>query len=150
MSRPRELLVVIADGEHVRFVRKNAANALHTVKVFDSITAHKQSSDLASSRPGASFSSTASARHAETPRHDPHTLAKEAFAKAVADQINQDAPFDALILVAPAHVMATIDGKLSLDAHHKLIGSLEKDLVKVPDEALQPHLAAWVAPHHHL
>ncbi len=148
MSR-RRLLILIADGEHGRLVRPAADNALQTERALDSILAHRRAADLTSDRPGASFHSGASARHAETPRHDPHDLAKETFAEALADHLNQTeaaGAFDDLVLVAPAQVMAAIRQHLGDASSRRVIGTLLKDLVKVPDEALAPHLAEWVRP----
>jgi protein required for attachment to host cells len=148
MSR-RRLLILIADGEHSRLVRRAADDALRTESALDSTLAHRRAADLTSDRPGASFHSGASTHHAETPRHDPHELAKERFAAALADDLNQieaAGGFDDLVLVAPAHVMAAIRQHLGDAASRRVIGALQKDLIKVPDEALSPHLAEWVRP----
>ncbi len=145
----RRLLILIADGEHGRLVRPAADHALHTERELDSILAHRRAAALTSDRPGASFHSGASVHHAETPRHDPHDLAKETFAEALADIVNQTEAaggFDDLVLVAPAHVMTAIRHHLGDAASRRIIGTLPKDLIKVPDAALSPHLAAWVRP----
>src|SRR5271155_1108245 len=76
MPKDRNLLIVVADGEHVRFVRPAADNALHSEAELDSPAAHKQSADLGSDHPGASMHTGSSAHHALAPRHDPHALAK--------------------------------------------------------------------------
>jgi protein required for attachment to host cells len=145
MPTRRRLLIVVADGERARFVRLAADNALHTERSFDSVSAHKRSSDLASDRPGASFHSDSSAHHAAAPRHDPHELAKERFADAVAAEINRAAgEFDELILVAPPHSLNSIREALDATAGAVVIGTLAKDLVKTPDDALWPHLKEWV------
>ena len=151
MSKIHHLLIVIADGEHARFVRPAPDNALHSENALDSIFAHKRASALASDRPGASFHSGASAHHAVTPRHEPHQLAKEAFAMALADHLNESLSgnaFESLVLVAPSHVMQVIRAHLDERARQRIIGALEKDLTKIPNDALQPHLAAWVPPIH--
>ena len=147
MAKHRNLLIVVADGEHARFVRVAPDNALHTERSLDSTTAHKRSSELASDRPGASLHSDASARHAATPRQDPHALAKQDFAHALATQVSEAASeFDELVLVAPAQCLNEIRARLGTDAAGKLVGTLAKDLVKTPDHELQPHLHEWVHP----
>ena len=148
MSR-RRLLILIADGEHGRLVRPAADNTLRTESALDSILAHRRAADLTADRPGASFHSGASAHHAETPRHDAHALAKESFAAALADHLSQTEAaggFDDLVLVAPVPVLAAIRQHLGDGASRRVIGTLEKDLIKVPDRALSSHLAAWVRP----
>ncbi len=147
MKKYHRLLIVIADGEHVRFVRPAADNALHSVSAIDAEQGHKRSSDIGSDRPGASFHSTSSTHHAYAPRHDLHKLEKERFAQFVGDQVNAGAAadaFDSLVVVAPAHALNAVQGELGQAARSRLVGTLHKDLVGIPDDELQPHLAEWV------
>jgi protein required for attachment to host cells len=149
MTKHRRLLIVVADGEHARFVRPAAGKALHSEAAFDSATAHKQSSDLGTDHPGASMHTGSTAHHALQPRHDPHAMEKEKFARFVAQQINAvsaaDA-FDALLLVAPPHSLDAIRSALNTTAEAKIIGTLAKDLVKTADSELLPHVEAWLPP----
>ncbi len=149
MPKHHNLLIVLADGEHVRFVRAAADNTLHSDTAMDSAAAHKRSSDLASDHLGASFHSGSSARHSIAPKHDPHTLEKEKFAQAIAAQLNAgaaDGVFDELLIVAPPHTLNGIRGHLNNAAEAKIVGTVGKDLVKTPDHELQPHIAEWVLP----
>ncbi len=149
MSRGRDLLIVIADGEHVRFVRPAEDNALHSDASLNSPSAHKRSADLGSDHPGASLHSDSSAHHALAPRHDPHELEKEKFADSIARRLSGQAAgdtFDDLVIVAPPHILSAIRGALNPATEAKLIGSLTKDLVKTPDSDLWPHLKEWVRP----
>ena len=151
LSTSKRLLIAVADGEHVRFVRPAADNALHGVASLDSVAAHKQSSDLGSDHPGASFHSDSTAHHAMAPRHDLHQLEKAKFARIVADQLNQASTqdtFDELLIVAPAHILAELREHLDASTNAKVIGTLAKDLIKTPDDELGPHLQEWVPPVH--
>jgi protein required for attachment to host cells len=151
MPRHQKLLFVIADGEHVRFVRPAEDNALHSDVAMDSISAHKRSAELGSDHPGASLHTGSSAHHALTPRHDPHQLEKEKFARAVAEQLNEAGAaggFDELVIVAPPHTLAAIHDGLDAATGAKVIGTLPKDLVKTPDSELWPHVRHWVRPVH--
>ncbi|HQT75737.1 MAG: hypothetical protein B7Z80_00870 [Rhodospirillales bacterium 20-64-7] len=151
MPTHRTLLIVVADGEHARFVRPSGDNALHTVSHLDSDTAHQRSSDLRSDHPGASFHTGASAHHAITPRHDPHEMEKEKFAKLVAERLNAAAErseFDDLVLIAPPHTLTAIREGLDSDTTDRMIGMLERDLVKTPDHELWSHVKSWVPPVH--
>lgn len=148
MSHPANLLIVLADAEHARFVRAGAGGVLHTERSFDAMTAHKQSSDLGSDHPGASYHGGASAHNAFAPKHDPHELAGEGFAKLVAAEVNAlgtAGGFDALVLAAPAHSLNALRAALDAGAAAKLSGTLHKELLKTPDDELQPHLADFVA-----
>ena len=147
MPVQRRLLIVVADGEHARLVRPGDDNALHTERALDSIAAHKRSAELRSDRPGAAFHSDSSAHHAVAPRHDPHELEKEKFADTIGAEINQMADtFDELVLVAPARTLHRLQSALDATLAPRVVGSLAKDLVKVPDDALWPHLKEWVRP----
>jgi protein required for attachment to host cells len=151
MSDHQRLLFVIADGEHVRFVRPAEDNALRSDGAMDSFAAHKRSSDLGSDHPGASYHTGSSAHHSLAPRHDRHTLEKEKFARFVAERLNAAGAakaFDELVIVAPPHIVSVIRQELDTATDAKVIGTLAKDLVKTPDGELWPHVRHWVRPVH--
>ena len=151
MFKSRNLLIVVADGEHARFIRPAPDNAFRSDRALDSISAHKQSAALGSDHPGASFHTGSSAAHAEMPRHDLHRMEKQKFAHLIGDELNAAAAraeFDELIVVAPAHVLAAIRNRLYVATRAALVATLKKDLVKTPDHELGPHLAKWVKPVH--
>ncbi|GBQ86459.1 hypothetical protein AA13595_1899 [Gluconacetobacter johannae DSM 13595] len=145
MHRKQNILFVIADGEHARFVQADDNHALHSIASFDSTAAHKQSSDLGDDAPGASFHSDSTAHHALAPRHDLHSLEKQKFARLVAAQINARQTLDdALVVVAPARTSAVITQNLVPEVGCRVIGVLDKDLVKVPDHELKAHVGRWI------
>jgi protein required for attachment to host cells len=147
-ERPR-LLIVLADGEHARFVRPGPDGVLRTDESEDSRRAHKRSSDLGSDRPGESFHSDSSAHHAFSPRHDLHALEKAKFAHAIADQLNEaeaNGEFGSLLLVAPAHTVNAIREHLNRATAGRILAVIEKDLAKVPDNELASHLTPWAHP----
>ena len=151
MVQHRNLCFVIADGGHVRFVFPAKDNALHTRDASDSPHLHDQSSDLGSDKPGRSFESASVTRHAITPKHDPHDMEKQKFAHTVARQVCDLSianGFNELILVAPSDILSEIREHLDVTTAAKLVGTLAKDLTKVPDDALYPHLKEWVPPTH--
>ena len=149
MARPLTLRIAIVDGEHARFVQPDADNMLRTVGSFDSASAHLRSRDIGSDRPGRAFESAASARHAIGARHDLHTLEKEKFVRLVSEQLSAASArgeFDELLLVAPPRVLHELREALDAATQVKLVGTLEKDLVKTPDDELWPHVREWVSP----
>jgi protein required for attachment to host cells len=151
MPQHQKLLIVIADGEHVRFVRAGSDNALHSDAAFDSVSAHKRAVELGTDQPGAAFHSRSSAHHGFAPRHDLHDLEKEEFARLIAHQLNASASrgeFDELVIVAPAHSLRAIREELDTSTNAKIVGMLAKNLVKTPDHKLWPHVRVWVRPVH--
>jgi protein required for attachment to host cells len=82
-------------------------------------------------------------------RPDPVSLEKEKFAHLVAVELNAAAAngeVDEVVLVAPAYVQAAIAQKLDDAVEARIIGRLDKDLVKTPDDELWPHVRTWVRP----
>ena len=151
MPQHHRLCFVITDGGHARFVQPASDNALHTFEAIDSTDVHKRDHDLVADRSGRTFESGTTARHAFSPRHDPHEMAKDRFSHSVARRINEDSAaevFNEFVLVAPSHVLSELTGALDTTTRAKLRGTLAKDLVKTPDHELWPHLKEWVRPVH--
>lgn len=148
MSSAPILCFVIADGEHARFVVADEGNVLRSLRTFDSAMAHRAAHDIGSDRPGRAFESARPGSHGVAPRHDPHQLEKLRFADFVAGEIRTAAAegaFDRFVLVAPAYCMNEIEAALDANSLGRLAGRLAKDLVKVPDHLLAPHLNGWTA-----
>ena len=151
MPQTHKLCFLVADGEHARFLRPAEDNALHAFETMNSATAHLRTSDLVSDRSGRSFESDSVTRHAHTPRHDPHDEAKKKFAHIVAARANALSAADAfheLVLVAPSHILSEIADALDQPAAARVTGRLAKDLTKVPEHDLPPHLKEWLRPVH--
>jgi protein required for attachment to host cells len=149
VPKPRRLLIVIADGEHVRFVRPGQDNTLHTGTTLDSLAAHKRSGKLISDHPGASFHTGSTAHHALAPRHDPHALEQAKFTRLIAEQLNAGAArgeFDGLVIAAPPHILIAIRKDLNTATDATIVGTIQKDLIKTPDNELRPHVGAWAPP----
>jgi protein required for attachment to host cells len=149
MARIPTLRIVVADGEHARFVQPTAGNTLRTIGAVDSAWAHLRSHDIGSDRPGRSFESAASARHAVGPRHGLQALEKEKFVRLVGEQINAASAcreFDRLLLVAPPRALHELRKTLDGATQAKVVGTLQRDLVKTPDHKLWPHVREWVSP----
>jgi|SRR5579871_1421907 len=148
MTRPLTLRIAIADGEHARFVQPDADNVLRTVEALDSAAAHQRSRDLGADKPGRSLESGSPAHHGVGQKHDLHVMAKENFLRLVAQELNAAAArgeFDELLVVAPPRGMHELREALNSATEQKLVGTLEKDLVKTPDDKLWPHVKAWVS-----
>lgn len=149
MPHAKKLWIVVADGEHARFLTLAEDRALQTIETLDSASAHQRSADLGTERPGRVFESAGTTRHAVSPRQDPQAAEKQKFAYLIAHQLataQARGAFGQLVLVAPDHVLADLRDALDAACTEKLVGTLAKDLVKVPNAELQPHLEEWVRP----
>lgn len=149
MSHQHTLCVVVADGGRARLIRQSEDHRLHTFEIAESAVIHAKSSDMMSEGPGRSFESANPTRHAIEPRTNPHEEAKHGFAELVGAKLCNDSAlkqFDRVLLVAPAPILADIQNALDDAVASKVVGTVAKDLTKVPDHELQPHLADWVRP----
>jgi protein required for attachment to host cells len=137
--------LIVADGEHARAVTPTVAQGqFGTVLSFDSVTAHMASRDLGTERLGRVHESASTTRHSIVPRQDPHTAAKHDFMREVASQVAFHVDkFDRLVLVAPDHALHDLRDALGESPRAKIVGTLAKDLTKVPDHDLMPHLSEW-------
>ena len=66
----------------------------------------------------------------------------------MAEQLNAAAArdeFDELLLVAPVRTMNELREALDEKTVARVVGALEKDLVKTPDHELSAHLREWVS-----
>ena len=121
-----KLLFAIADGEHARFVRP----------------AEEDNTLRSSSRVRPEDGHPGEAGH-------PHNQHKDKFAAWVAEQLNQNAAsYDELVLVAPPHILSVIRETISKQTAAKIIGAVDKDLTKISDHDLWPHVKQWVRPVH--
>ena len=143
MTAHDSLWVVLADGEPARILVPVEAGRYRTANSFDSTAAHTRSADIGSAAPGRSFESATTARHAITPRTDPHVEAKHEFVTWLANWVTEAAAsgkFDRLVLVAPAHALHDFRAALGDAAASRIVGTLQRDLVKTPDQAMTEHL----------
>ncbi len=144
MPKTKRTWVMVADAARARFFLSDG----HDVQPVDGATfenpaAHGFSRDLVSDKPGRSIESVGGAHHAQEPKHDPHRAAKAAFAKRVADYVEQSAvddKFDDLVVVAPPQMLGDLRGALGKHAAARLVGTASKDLMKIPSGELKAHL----------
>lgn len=153
MQRHRKLLIVLADGEHARFLRPAHHQSFETAAQFDSVTAHHRSSDLGADRPGATFHSGSTAHHGIAPRTDPHRHEKENFDHFIAEEVNKliaAGAYDDLILVAPARALNAVREALDADAQSRVIGTVQKDLIKSSIRDVWSQVHHWIGVDHTL
>lgn len=146
-----ETWVLIADGMRARILKwegHDRFTAALDQEMYDPAV-HGFSRDLKSDRPGRSFHTGSSARHAVEPRHDPHQQEKHQFARHVAQMIDDAAArnaFDRLILVAPPKTLGDLRAMLGAVAAKRVVGEIHKDLIHTPVHELAGHLAGIPAP----
>ena len=142
--------VLIADGARARlFVVEEGTADLKPALGQEFIGTNLPSREIGSDRPGRSFDSAGSGRHAMEPPTDPHRHAERVFAQEVA-AILEDAlrrnEFQHLVVVAPPKALGDLRAKFSDALRNRVTAELNKDLTKVPVHDLAPHLAEILRP----
>jgi len=142
MSHRTNLIYVLADGAHARFVQRSRETGdFTTVQELDG------SGRLAALRaeqrdegPGRAFESATSARHG-VGREDVYRRAKAEFAARVAEALGaflEKREVEGVVLAAPPRLLH--DLRKGLPSGVRIVAELGKDLVKTPDH----ELGAWL------
>lgn len=146
MESNRMTWIVIADGEHARLVSRTPGGGFRSHRVLDSPSAHMHSAELGDDRPVRAFDSGTGLRQPITPKQDLHEREKQRFAEHLAHELNRESArgaFGRFVLVAPVRTSSFVRAQLDPTTRDKLVGTLHKDLVRVPDHALIEHLDRW-------
>lgn len=124
--------VLVADGERARVVTPDAVEGRFVTVLPLGVAEHPH-------RPPP-------LRHEQHHHLDKH----QEFGREVARNLNYEAEqdtYDRLVLVAPGHVLHAVQEALSKAAAARVVATLPKDLTKLNDHDLSPHLAdLWMAP----
>jgi protein required for attachment to host cells len=102
---------------------------------------------LGTDRPGRSFESVGSTRHAIESQSDPHREQKRQFARRIAQAVGERqaaSSFDRLVVVAPAVTMGDLRAAWSDKVKAAIVAELVADLTRTPVNELPAHLAAYV------
>jgi protein required for attachment to host cells len=141
--------VLIADAARARvFETRGKGTGLTVVSdmAFDAELA--PSHMLGTDRPGRSFESVGSTRHAMESPSDPHREQKRQFARRVAHAIEERQAansYDRLVVVAPAATMGDLRAAMSDKVKAAIVAELVADLTHTPVSEIPAHLAAHVA-----
>jgi protein required for attachment to host cells len=141
MSRDRDIALV-ADAQRARFLQRVAPAGAWLELVGDAVEIENpRTHERGTDRPGRSFESAGAARQAVEPRSDAHRAAKAAFAQRLAERLEAQAKdYAGLILVAPPGFLGDLRAALGEAARSRLIGTLDKDLTRLPTGEIVPHL----------
>jgi protein required for attachment to host cells len=140
--------VLIADAARARvFETRGRGTGLTAVEDMALDAELAPSREIGSDRPGRSFESVGSARHAMESPSDPHREQKRQFARRIADALEtrQAAKgFDRLVVVAPAVTMGDLRAALPDKVKAAVSAEVVADLTNTPVSELPAHLAEHV------
>jgi len=147
--KPVKTWILVADGARARIVvNEGPGKGVKQLEGADFRAEHPSSGDVMADRPGRSFESSGSGRHAMEPTSDAHRLAKQAFVKEIAGFLQRQAQkksFDRLIILAPPQALGDLRAALSDAVRTLVTAELAKDLTPVPNEDLAKHLSDVLA-----
>ena len=141
--KPTTTWILIADGARARVVQNNGPGK--GIEVLDGLTFegdHASSSEIMADKPGRTFDSVGSSRHAMEPTSDPHAALKVQFINQVIGILeSRFEQYDRLILVAPPETLGLLRKSLSPAVVDKVTGELGKDLTQLSNTQLPAHLS---------
>jgi protein required for attachment to host cells len=146
--KPIRTWVLIADAARARvFENTGKGTGLTLVQDVGLDAELLPSHDLGTDRPGRSFDSVGSGRHAMESPSDLHREQKRLFARRIAEAIEERQArkiFDRLVLVAPPVTMGDLRAALPDKVKAVVATEVIADLTRTPVSELPAHLAAHV------
>jgi protein required for attachment to host cells len=140
--------VLIADARRARvFETRGKGTGLTAVQGMALDADLLPSHELGTDRPGRTFESVGSARHALENPSDLHREQKRKFAQLIARAVHERhaaKSFDRLVVAAPAVTMGDLRSALSDEVRAVTAAELVADLTKTPVAELPAHLAPIV------
>jgi protein required for attachment to host cells len=138
------VFVLVADGARARLFRYRTGR-LEPASNAELVGSHLRTRDIDADKPGRSFDSTGSHRHALTPASDAHRNAERAFVREVAQWLDEALArekFDHLILVAPPRALGDLRHAMSKETAARVIGTVKKELTTSSAAEVLAHLDA--------
>jgi protein required for attachment to host cells len=146
--KPIRTWVLIADAARARIFENTGKGTGLTIVQDMTLDADlAPSHELGTDRPGRSFDSVGSGRHAMESPSDLHREQKRQFARRVAEAIQHrqaTRSFDSLVLVAPPVTMGDLRAALPDKVKAVVAAEVVADLTNTPMRELPTHLAAYV------
>lgn len=146
--KPIRTWVLIADAAHARvFETGGKGSGLSVVEDMTLDGRLQPSHEIGTDRPGRSFDSVGTGRHAMESPSDPHREQKRQFARRIAEaiQARQAArSFDRLVLVAPPVTMGDLRAVLPDKVKAAVTAEVIADLTNTPVSELPNHLAEYI------
>ena len=125
------LWILLADGGNARIIER--AGTLGGLSEIHTLThSHESNRDHGTDRPGRSFESSGTTRHAYEPQTDWHEQQKDNFAKELVQLLNEahlNKKFDELYVLAPAKMLGLIRQHIT-HTKHDMISKVSKELSK--------------------
>lgn len=140
--------IVVADGARARILaNEGGGSGLALVRELEWPPARKPTRELGVEKPGRTFESADTARHAMEPRVDWQEFEKQRFAHRIARLLERaagDRQFDELVLIAPPRMLGEFRNTLDKATRAHVSAEIPKDLTQLALHELPRHLGEVV------
>jgi len=147
--KPIVTWVVVADGGKLRiFENRGPGKGLIPVQGLNREDAHLRDRDIEADRPGRSASSMGHGRSAIEPHTDPVDYRETAFAKTVAETLEQKwstGAYQRLIIAASPTALGNLRAALCSAVDKAIVAEVPKDLTHVPTPDIAQHFETMLA-----
>ena len=141
--RAKRTWIFIGDGVRARIVANDGpGTGLSPVPKRTFARRAPPTKEIGADRPS-TRGAPAGARHGVAPKVDWHRVAKQGFARQMAEMLNEAAgrkAFDRLVVVAPPESLGEIRRALTKTTRERVIAEIDKDLTHVSDHELPGYL----------
>jgi protein required for attachment to host cells len=147
--RNKTHLILVADaGRAIFFKSENRGASIETVPGNLDAMPNPPSREHKSDKPGRA-SDASSHRSAMEPKHDPHKLAEESFARTVAqhlEKVGKGSDYDGILIFAPPTFLGSLRREMNSHVAGLIEGEVHKDLTKSPVDEIQRHVREALFP----
>lgn len=144
LMKDAKLWLLVADQGRARlFSAMTARGALEELHDVIAPRGRMRDQDLTTDRPGRSFDSSGSGRHAMEPSTDPTEVEAINFAKSLADILNKgrmEGRYRHLGIVAPPAFLGHLRQQMTTETSRELVLEIDKDLTRLDAAAIRDHL----------
>lgn len=127
--------ILIADARQAQIWTQQQNGPLRIIGTMSPGSNHRFSRDIASDKPGRSFSSLDARRSSIEPRHDLKQMEEEQFGIELVNMLQRsldEKAFDTLLVVAPHRMLGTIRRHSSSNLRSRISADAAKELLKLP------------------
>lgn len=140
--------IVLAESARARiFTLVEPGAKLHERTALSHPESRMHDRELTSDLPGRAFDSHGQGRHGMEQKQAPHDQEAQAFAAEIAREVarvQDEEPFDALVLVAPPKFLGLLRAQLDKGSREKVVGEIDKNLVESDLKTLERLLPEMV------
>jgi protein required for attachment to host cells len=136
-------LIVVADSQKAKIFAKTG----HKKSEFNLICDIDAELDVTHDKPGRTFNSTGSIRHAIEPHTDRRQVEKHDFATKISKTLfdmNKEQPCDDLILLASHKMLQELEDTLSNELKQKVTHKLAKNLIEFNNDEIREYIAEHI------